>query len=58
MSNDLITINDGILRTCNYCDNTTFHIGYNGLITCNCCYEKWNPLKSLHKLFKKLGDIK
>jgi hypothetical protein len=49
------TIDDGEERYCSNCGEAEFHYGYEDLITCNYCYERYNPIPHVHDLFMELS---
>ena len=51
--NGELVIEDGVKRECHDCGNITFHYDYDGIISCNCCYTKWQPLRAFCKLIAR-----
>ncbi len=47
-------IDDGEERHCTNCGGTKFGQGYQKLITCNNCYERYNPIPHANLLFLEL----
>lgn len=45
-------MNDGENRVCHECENTVFHRFDKGLITCSCCFAKYQPLRALDRIFR------